>query len=458
MQRVKLIDSPMGTGKTSYIIDYINKLDDEIKVIYITPFIEETERIKANCKRHFILPSVKEGDGAKSRHFLELIRNGENIASTHALFSNISNEMIEAIQRSDYILILDEAFEVITKFDIWRNDRDFYFYDQEQKDNLTKQTVRSLVAKKCIEIDEEYRVHWIDNEYYQPKYNQIKTLADRGLLYLVSGELLLWSFPAEVFQPGVFQEIYILTYLFDHQIQFYYFTHFCIEYDNYHIEKINDVYTLVKTENKEYENEWIESIKPLINIVAGSLNKKGIFFDKRNKVQKTALSKTWYMKSARGEQYKIKELKKAVATFFMNYTDATGEEKMWTCFKAEKGLFKSPNISRKNWVAFNARAVNKYGNKKAIAYCVNRYLDPFFIHFFAKKKIYLSHDKFALSEMLQFIFRSAIRNGQPITIYIPSERMRNLLYDYLNRKEIEDTENDLNDINEFETEVEFSED
>jgi len=40
--------------------------------------------------------------------------------------------------------------------------------------------------------------------------------------------------------------------------------------------------------------------------------------------------------------------------------------------------------------------------------------------------------RFALSEMLQFIWRSAIRDNQPIHLYVPSERMRKLLMDWLN--------------------------
>ena len=43
---------------------------------------------------------------------------------------------------------------------------------------------------------------------------------------------------------------------------------------------------------------------------------------------------------------------------------------------------------------------------------------------------------FALSEMLQWIWRSRIRQGESINIYVPSKRMRNLLLDWLNGKEI----------------------
>lgn len=38
--------------------------------------------------------------------------------------------------------------------------------------------------------------------------------------------------------------------------------------------------------------------------------------------------------------------------------------------------------------------------------------------------------KYALSEMIQWIFRSRIRNNESINIYIPSSRMRNLLQNF----------------------------
>ena len=43
----------------------------------------------------------------------------------------------------------------------------------------------------------------------------------------------------------------------------------------------------------------------------------------------------------------------------------------------------------------------------------------------------VSNRLFALQEMLQWIWRSAIRDGKPIDLYIPSERMRSLLVEWL---------------------------
>ena len=55
-----------------------------------------------------------------------------------------------------------------------------------------------------------------------------------------------------------------------------------------------------------------------------------------------------------------------------------------------------------------------------------------FIRFLESKGVTVDEDGFALSEMLQFIWRSAIRDNKEINIYIPSSRMRNLLVGWIN--------------------------
>jgi hypothetical protein len=107
---------------------------------------------------------------------------------------------------------------------------------------------------------------------------------------------------------------------------------------------------------------------------------------------------------------------------------------MWTSFLSYKRDIKCSNISLKTWVAMNYRATNKFKTKTALAYMLNRYINPFFISFFSKKNIELNQDGFALSELIQWIWRSAIRDYKPIVLYIPSQRMRTLLEDFLNQK------------------------
>ena len=109
---------------------------------------------------------------------------------------------------------------------------------------------------------------------------------------------------------------------------------------------------------------------------------------------------------------------------------------MWTCFKGgDKNKYvnklKGKGYS-KGWVECNARATNEYQHKTCCAYLVNKYYMPTLKNYFISNGVNVDEDTWALSELIQWLFRSRIRNKEPIDVYIPSSRMRKLLQDWLN--------------------------
>lgn len=94
------------------------------------------------------------------------------------------------------------------------------------------------------------------------------------------------------------------------------------------------------------------------------------------------------------------------------------------------------------FVPCNARASNNYKDRWALAYCVNMYFNPMLRAFFEDYNIGNENsnsakpndDLFAVSCMIQWIFRSRIRDGLPIEIYIPNKRMRELLIAWVDNK------------------------
>jgi len=434
-ERIKVVDSRPGSGKTTKAIQYINSLTDDIKVIYITPFLKECDRIKESCpNQNFYMPDSKLGKGSKMTNMINLIAKGRNVVSTHALFSNIDDRLIEAIRSHNYILILDEVMNVIEKFDLYKEDTRKTI---EQKEGLTREDIKVLLQKNILKVDEETcAVSWIDEDSVLNKYIQLKTLADREMLYLIQGDLLIWSFPIEVFREGIFDEIFILTYQFDYQIQAYYYKFFNLKYTTYFVKEIKKgIYEIFPlSEDLNHESEWRNSIRDLIHICDNDkMNKIGnTYYDATNHAIATSLSKTWFDNAGRES---IKVLVRNTTNFFQNFHKAKAPQKMWTCFKAHKKLFKSDFIPKKGWVELNARATNDHSEKTVLAYTLNRYLNPFFVTFFSKKDIFLDQDKYALSELIQWMFRSAIRNGKEIWVYIPSQRMRTLLTNWLNQED-----------------------
>ena len=74
-----------------------------------------------------------------------------------------------------------------------------------------------------------------------------------------------------------------------------------------------------------------------------------------------------------------------------------------------------------------------YKDKTNCAYLINRYYNPMINRFFTDKGVKIEEDIWALSELIQWLFRSAIREEKEVNLYMPSSRMRSLLKDWLNK-------------------------
>lgn len=426
--RIIVIDSPPGFGKTSYAIQEINKSDDDKKIIYITPFLSEVKRIIDSCpNKHFVQPSVNIGRGSKMNHLLSLVLEGKNIVSTHALFSDITDELINALRLNNYTLYLDEVFQTIEVYDITSG-------TNEKKESVTRQDMQSLITKGYVDIADNYIVSWIDKDNMLSKYEPLKNLADRNSLYFVNGSLLLWSFPIEVFREGIFDQIFIMTYRFDSQIQSLYYQYFDLIYKKYNVYKDKEGYAIEESLDNYRENDWKEKIKNKIHIIDNDkLNRIGdVYYDANNQPYKGALSVSWYENNPE----MLKKVNDNISNFFKHYTDGKASTRLWTSFKEHSKKLRSKSVSMKCWLPLNARAVNDYADRTSLCYPINRYTNPFINQFFSKRDIRINQDEYAVTEMIQWIWRSAIRNFEGVIIYIPSQRMRVLLQKFLNNEEI----------------------
>ena len=113
--------------------------------------------------------------------------------------------------------------------------------------------------------------------------------------------------------------------------------------------------------------------------------------------------------------------------------NAKAETIMWSTFKDFRTRLRGKGYSNE-FVSCNCRSTNEYIDKYNLAYCVNIYLHPAIQQYFSNKGITVKQDLYALSEMIQWIWRSRIRKGESINIYVPSKRMRKLLNDWLDMK------------------------
>ena len=395
--KVTVIDCIPGSGKTSWAIDYMNTNTNK-KFIYITPYLDEIQRVLDGCvDRAFFEPRTDRGEGSKLKDFNKLLNQGKNIVSTHSLFAMIDDSTLKYLKKYNYTLILDEVFNVVEEIKITKSDREILLRDK-------------------VDVSQDGKLTWIDKNY-KGTLSKYKSAIEKGDVYIYDNCFMLWTFPVSIMKA--LKHTYILTYMFKGQIQRYYYDMNGVEYEYKSISKINNKYEIVDYN----EHEDLSHIRELINICGDSkLNKIG--------EDKYALSKSWYMKQdeSKGDGFDV--LKNNILNYFQNIIKGKSHDNMWTTFKDYKSKCKGKGYT-KGFVSCNARATNEYKHKKNLAYVINIFNNPMILKFFRSKDVKVDENTFALSELIQWIFRSQLRDGEKINIYIPSKRMRMLLEKWL---------------------------
>lgn len=392
MNEIKIIDARMGRGKTSAAIEYMSQNAGCKRFLYITPFLQEVNRICEAC-------DFEQPDSDKTTKLAELknmMRQRKNIASTHALFYLLDDDALDLIRCHQYCLIVDEAIDTFKKVPITSNDL-------------------GILTDRLTEQDSEGFLHWKD-QTYTGKFDQYKEMVDSGSLFLLDSALFYIMNPALL---TAFQEIIMMTYLFNGQCQKAYLDYFGLPYRVCGIDSANG-FRFSSSPDCPPPMDYSR----LIHIMED---------EKLNAIgnDKHALSKAWFDKRGRDNK-EIKTLRNNLNTFFRRRTHGASDEQLWTCFKAHAPkLYGDHGRFSSTFLHLSAKATNEYRNRKYLAYAANKFIDPNVSKFFAAKNVKIDPDEFALSEMLQWIWRSCIRDDQPIELYIPSRRMRELLQGWI---------------------------
>lgn len=393
--KIFVCDSMMGTGKSSAAITYMNESVNE-KFIYITPYIKEADRIASACReRKFGRPTPK-SDGGRLEDLHRMVSLGENIASTHALFARYTPETMDLIRDNGYTLVMDEVFCVMENIKMGLDD------------------VRLLFDAKYVMLDGD-RVVWLKPDYKGANFRKLKDLAEQGVLFFYGNKFLFWNFPVEIFTA--FKKIYVLTYLFSAQMQRYYFDINGVEYEYIYTAFDGEKYRFSDTPGVRIDGEKIRSLVHVLDD------------EKMNEIgwDKTALSFTWYENAGRVQMEKVR---RNTQNFFKNKCPSRVEDRMWTAYKDYRKYLLSSG-GKGSFLSFNIRATNDYKDRFAVAYLVNVHLVPHFKTYFYAHGAKIDENKYALSEMIQWVWRSAIRNDKDIWVYIPSRRMRRMFLKWL---------------------------
>lgn len=417
---ITIIDGVMGAGKTTHMIHEMNR-NPMLRYLYVTPFLDEVERIKQECaERNFQEPVAM--SGTKTNGLKQLVERGANIVTTHALFTFFDMELQALLSSKGYTLVIDEALETT---------------NIEYVSPIARQMI---VQTKAVSINPSTAlVTW--NSFAFPSADgndelaRIKRQCDNEALYWLPRDsekgdgFIAWHFPASAFR--CFKKVFILTYQFEGSLMASYM-------------KLNDLSYSIDSRFAALDQESRTKFKTLIEFI--ELRSKWV-----RELEEYDLSVSWYRRHL---DDRAKEIRSSIKTLCSKHS-VKANELMWTTFIGPAlQLVNSKNILHKplskeateaekskcNFVACNCRATNRYGNRNVLLYLCNRYPDLEIQQYFQQRGQTVDADRFALNEMLQWVFRSRIRNGKPIKLFLPSPRMRKLLEDWLDGKALAPTE------------------
>lgn len=398
--KTTVVDAHCGKGKTSWAIQYINE-HPEKRFLFITPFLEEVKRIKRDCpEMDFKAPDSE--FKSKSSHLKDLLESEKNIVSTHSLFTRVDLETRELLRMGKYTLILDEVMDIVHQECV-------SFDDTQMLQNEGLLVINPDNGK--VSITESAKT-------YTGAFRELIEKAKSGRLVCFNNTFLLWQFPPEVFEE--LEEIFVLTYLFNGQIQRCYF--------DYH-EILYRMQGVTGSREKGYELAHYDAVSGDLELREWLKDNLHIYEGKLNDIGDKGLSYSWYNRHGNNKRV-LSKVKNAVYNYFNNVLKSKAVDCMWTTYKNVQETLKGKGYT-KGFVAHNARATNDYAHKTNLAYLVNRFLPPGLVHYFKSREVAINEELFAVSELIQWVFRSAVRNQEPIYLYLPSRRMRRLLTNWI---------------------------
>lgn len=423
----KVYDSIMGSGKSTRMIEEINNSLPETRWIVVTPFlaechryagtvIDESSQDKQSPKRDSNNRVIYNGTGcnesgrkfyhpesgyrSKVENIAEAVRQGKDIVTTHAALKLFNPSTIAVIKDNGYKLVIDEELECVKPVPV----------------SLSRR--KMLLNAGAVYVDDDGLLRWSE-DYNTDEYDsededdtgygwdkRIKALCDNGSLILAGEDnrsLFMWEYPIDFLKA--FDDVSILTYMFDGSV-----------FDCY-LRSFGIVPLVIKQPHADYSS--------LIRLVLNDkMNRPG---DREYSLSATEQGK-WDRKAALP-----KTIKTYLESYFKNPTyggPSVANDRLWTCLKGAQPYLKGKGYT-KQWLAANTKAVNDYQNTHKLAYVYNAFMHPEVSKYLQGKGNTPNSDVYALSELLQWVFRSRVRNGEEISLYIPSNRMRKLLIEWL---------------------------
>lgn len=449
---VTVIDSIMGSGKSTYVIKMMQDNPDK-RFLYVTPLLSETDRVVNAVEGFYGITTemTKEFKKTKKEILNDFLFEGCSVAITHTLFESLNEDTARLIGKMGYVLIIDETVNCMSTIKLSAGDVRILY-----ENNAIKETPCDNGA---------LRLEWNDDNTIDDTYMMKAKREFNNHKEVYKGEdnnILAWSLPPMIY--STVKDVFILTYNFEGCDMSCYLKFHRVHYEMFTL-KNGYLVPLQSVENGA-------AFRHLINVERHqSINSIGSPLGGNSK----PLSKSWYThKNRETAKERANKVKNCTYNFFNNIHKSPSRNNMVTTFcddeiyaelarqrgrthveneykvgyEIKSRILKAPfktvgkvssdikkgsdEWKRKQcFVACNTRGTNLYSDRTHCAFLIDCYMPPSVNHFLHQFDIEIDEDLYALNTLVQWVWRSAIRNGNEIHLYVPSKRMRHLLLKWL---------------------------
>jgi len=403
--RVTIIDRPCGTGKTT---ELLRSFKSDQRYLVVVPLLSEVRRVIEDAVVCFVEPRAGDESDTKAEHLDVLLQQGLNVVTTHKLFTEIATADTLGLL-DNYHIIIDEVLDVVQtvpgktplSFD------EFYLnggYAVEGDDGLVIPTEK---------WDQRYELvsDTLDSRLYR--------MAKAKTLYRVDKKFFLRALPASLFKAG--RSLTVYTYMAEGSLMLAYLKKLGIAF---HHERYAD------------EEAFRASARKLIDLRSiPGLDRKEFSFTYTGQTQ--SMGKTLQEKVANA----LKNLRqRSLRGVDLDQVIITCAKPNWQkdgTHPKPTGFAKGSRMFGAHWLPNTTRGTNDYVHASVCIYLYDQHINPCIRRWLGMDEV--ANDQFALAELIQWVYRSRVRRGQPITLYMPSKRMRGLLLTWLRREAVTDS-------------------
>lgn len=428
---ITIKDRPCGFGKTTEMLD---SFEHHKSYLVVVPLLTECDRVIDTTQTQGITFEQPEPEALvefdetgdeivttkKINALRRLLMEGANIVTTHAMFDTLAQVAEEGlldhyhIHIDEVLSVIDANFKVASK--AW--DRLFIKAGLCSVDPKTRQVIPTQDwHDECADLEDHVHL-----KFYKA--------ANSGRLFNIHGGYNVAVMPEKLLKVGLSLTIY--TYKAEGSIMYAYLKRLGLnpEHDRgdpsieeQFIRRSRDLITVKnipslskfkfsytdQTDKKDGQPSEYDELVPKALMALARRPLKDVDFDN---ILLTCPKEKWFDK---GQTPKV---------------DRNGNEVgKYKPGPYAKGSRLQGRNGRVHWLPNTTRGTNNYKHATHLIYLYNQHINPNILRFLGAGKV--SNDDYALTELIQWVWRSQIRDKKPIMIYLPSRRMRNLFLSWL---------------------------